>query len=128
MRYLFFIPFLMLSAVVIPLSANQKGFQQQIDAVLSAPKEQRVVLMNNLKQKIAKMNFIARSKAIMVLKNRMGSQMQQEQMIEARKQQHAQELEAQMYANLSEYQSFFQRLRQQVQNDLSIPTIPSNPF
>ncbi len=127
--------FLMLMGVSCTATAfgSDISIDKQIQAIQNAPQEQRYELMNALKKEMAEMNLIERSHIADLLEEKRNSQinttLQTQQMIEARKQELAQEMQSQTASRLSEYQSFLQRVAQEVNTRLIDPIVnPPSPF
>ena len=130
MKLLNFFLFLMFVGVFTSVSADDRAFEKQIKEMQDAPKEKRVVLMNELKIEMAQMSFFERSHVVDLLKKSRDTKlqrvMQTQQMIETRKQEQAQEIQAQTYAHLTQYQSYLQAVSQEVQTKLINPG--TSPF
>jgi len=129
------IPFLFLMVVGFSCAAfgSEVSIDKQIQAMQSAPQEHRYELMNVLKKEMAEMSLVERSHITDLLeKNRemqIQDRVQTQQMIEARKQELAQEMQSQTAMRLSEYQSFLQRVSQEVNTRLIDPIVnPPSPF
>jgi septum formation inhibitor MinC len=125
MKLVQYVFLLMIAGGCTLVSAEDITLKQQIKEILDAPKEQRVKLMNNFKQQLAQMDFFQRSDAIALLQQAQHNTLTQtQQIIEARKQENAQEMQVQSYTHLTQYQSFLQRAAQDAQRKLPIPTDP----
>jgi len=124
---------LMLMGVSCAAFGSDISFDKQILAIQNAPQEKRFELMNALKEKMAGMNLVERSYVSDSLEEnrarQTGCSMQTRQMIEVRKQELAQEMQSQTALRLSEYQSFLQRVAQEVNTRLINPIVnPPLPF
>lgn len=125
--------FLMLMGAFCTAFGSEIRIEKQIQAIQNAPQEQRYELMNALKKEMAEMTLIERSHIADILEQKRNSQinntLQTQQMIEARKQELAQEMQSQTASRLSEYQSFLQRVAQEVHTRLIDPIVnPPLPF
>ena len=133
MKQLIPLLFLMLMGISCAAFGSEVSIDKQIQAIQNAPQEQRFELMNALKKEMAEMSLIERSHIADFLEQKRNLQihntLQTQQMIEARKQELAQEMQSQTATRLSEYQSFLQRVTQEVNTRLVDPIVnPPSPF
>jgi len=119
MKLFNFFLFLMFIGSFMSLSASDITLKQQIQEIQNAPKEKRVTLMNELKMQMAKMSLFERNHVVDLLKKSQDTYaqttMQTQQIINTRIQEQAQEVQAQTYAHLTEYQSYLQAVSSELQ-------------
>jgi len=114
------------------LLADDNTIEEEIKEIQHAPKEKRIALMNELKIQMAQMSFYERSHVIDILKksqqDQRGAAIQTQQVIEARKQEQAQDVQAQTYAHLTQYQSYLQAASKEVHRRLIDPIVNPLPL
>jgi len=131
-----FIPllFLILMGTACAAFSSELTIAKEIQAIQDAPQEERFRLMNALKKEMAEMSFMQRRYTSDLLEEKRNIQqadtsLQTQQMVEARKQELAQEMQAQTASRLSEYQSFVQRVSQELNTRIVDPVVnPPSPF
>ena len=132
MKLLNFFLFFIFLGFFTSLLADDNTIEEEIKEIQHAPKEKRIALMNELKIQMAQMSFYERSHVIDILKksqqDQRGAAIQTQQVIEARKQEQAQDVQAQTYAHLTQYQSYLQAASKEVHRRLIDPIVNPLPL